>query len=100
MTRYSFTNNKKKKIQTNKTSVTSRKIQKSKLKNKTTIKKSITPKTELEKLIEKAKKSTKKSELMDLYKKINIKYDSAGVELQGKYYNHVMNIYKRLSKLK
>jgi hypothetical protein len=57
-------------------------------------------KTELDQLISSAKKVTNKSELMSLYKRINTKYESSNIEIQAKFYKSVMDIYKRLSKLK
>jgi hypothetical protein len=69
--------------------------------------KEITPKkestpaaSEIDNLIAKTKKTNKKAELMSLYKKINAIYDSEDVKLQAHHYKEIMNLYKRLSKLK
>jgi hypothetical protein len=101
------------KSESSKKSVASKKAGSIENKQKTTVKKSASStsqqkqkaapssgKDELGKLIEKAKKSSKKSEITELYKKINIKYESANVDLQARYYKDVMDIYKKLSKMK
>lgn len=51
-------------------------------------------------LIDKARKTKKKEELVAVYKKINSKYESSNIETQAKFYNSVMDIYKRISKIK
>ena len=57
-------------------------------------------KTELDLLIDKARNIKKKEELVALYKKINSKYESSSIETQAKFYTSIMDIYKRISKLK
>jgi hypothetical protein len=57
-------------------------------------------KDEFNQLLDKAKKSSKKSELTQIYKKINEIYDSSDVDFQARYYQELMDIYKKLSKLK
>jgi hypothetical protein len=55
---------------------------------------------ELDKLLEKSKKIKKKSELVELYKLLNAKYVRTKIEIQSKYYDDVMAVYKRIAKLK
>jgi hypothetical protein len=57
-------------------------------------------KEDIKTLLATAKKKTKKSEVIELYTKVHKLYESGSVELQSKYYDDVMNLYKRISKFK
>jgi hypothetical protein len=55
---------------------------------------------ELDKMLEKSNKIKKKAELVELYKKLNSKYVRSKIEIQSKYYDAVMSVYKKIAKLK
>jgi hypothetical protein len=57
-------------------------------------------KADINTLIENAKKLRSKQELTEAYKKIHALYESGSAELQSKYYNDIMALYKRIAGMK
>lgn len=57
-------------------------------------------KSDIDSLIQKAKKTGKKDELTDIYKKVNEIYNKGDVKFKSKYYKSIMDIYKKISRLK
>jgi hypothetical protein len=55
---------------------------------------------EFNSLLDESKKINEKTKLTEIYKKIHDIYELADVDFQARYYNELMDIYKRISKLK